>query len=471
MRVRFAPSPTGYLHVGGARTALFNWLFARRHGGVFLLRIEDTDRERSTPEAVKAIIDGLHWLELDWDEEPLYQSQRSDEHRKLVETLLDKGFAYPCFCDPADLKRAQSSTPSVRTYGYPRTCRNLSPSDAAAKLAAGLPHAIRFKTPEGVTGYTDAVHGPIEIANREIEDFILLRRDGSPVYQVAVVTDDVHMGITHIIRGDDHISNTPKQILIYRALGLEPPQFAHVPLILGPDKKRLSKRHGATSVTEYRDRGILPGAMRNFLALLGWSPGEDLEIMDTVEMISRFDLKAINAAGAVFDESKLDWMNGRYIAALSDEQIWDNIRPYLSQYCRQKRLPEPDGMLGLRLASLFRERLRRFTEAPEKMIYFFEDPVSYDEKGLKKHWKTETPDQLRGLLTALSEVTDWCALILETVFENYIAGLDMSRGEIIHPVRLALTGGIASPGIYEVMELLGREVCLKRITSALGKVN
>lgn len=469
--VRFAPSPTGYLHVGGARTALFNWLFARHHGGRFLLRIEDTDRQRSTPEAIEAIFEGLRWLGLDWDGEPLFQSTRLKQHQELVSELLEKGAAYRCFCDPQVLAEQQREAQAdQRLYCYPGTCRQLSTVEVSRRLEAGEPFAVRFRTPPGKTSFDDAVHGRIEVDHREIDDFILLRRDGMPVYQVAVVSDDLFMGITHIIRGDDHISNTPKQILIYQALGKPVPQFAHVPLILGPDKKRLSKRHGATSVTEYRDRGIHREAMRNFLVLLGWSPGEDREILEIKEMIDLFDLKGINPAGAVFDEEKLQWMNAKYISAMPSDELWAEIEPFLQKYCRKAGIIMPPEALGIQLAGLFRERMKTFSEAPQMVDYFLRDPQSYEEKGVKKHWKAETSQRLAHLVGALEKLPEWRAEAIELVFDRVAEEAGVKRGELIHPVRLALTGRTASPGIFEVMQILGKPVCLRRIRRAVKEI-
>jgi len=455
--LRFAPSPTGYLHVGGARTALFNYLLARKLGGKFLLRIEDTDHERSTPQAVQAIFDGLRWLGLDWDGEPLFQSTRLKEHQELVQQLLTRGAAYRCFCDPEKLKASSNS------FGYPGTCRKLSDAEIQHNLSAGKPFAIRFRTPDGETVFHDGVHGEIRTANREISDFILLRRDGTPVYQVAVVADDVFMGVTQIIRGDDHITNTPKQILIYQALDLPVPQFAHVPLILGPDKKRLSKRHGATSVTEYRDRGILSEAMRNFLALLGWNPGDDREIMNLDELIQAISAEAINPSGAVFDEAKLDWMNRQYIMRLSVDEIWARIKPHLDEWCERENASPPTYELGLKLAALFRERLRRFSEAPEKMDYFLRDPVTMDEKGKKKHWKTQTPEHLAQLAATFRDLSVWSKEALEKSVDQVAAEVGVNRAELIHPLRLALTGKTATPGIFEIIEILERETTLRRL--------
>ena len=470
VRVRFAPSPTGYLHVGGARTALFNWLFARNRGGKFLLRIEDTDEKRSTPEAVEVIFEGLRWLKLDWDEEPLFQSTRLDAHRKLVDQLLDKNAAYHCFCDPGELEQQRRAAEKEGTYrGYPGTCRNLTLGEVRKRVETGDRFAIRFKIPDGVSTFSDSVHGLIQVNHSDLDDFIILRRNGTPVYQVAVVADDHYMGVTHVIRGDDHLTNTPKQILIYKALNLPVPEFTHVPLILGSDKKRLSKRHGATSITEYRERGILPETMRNFLALLGWSPGEDREMMTSREMIDLFSLERLNTSGAVFDETKLQWMNVKYISRLSPEAIWENVKPHIAEYCKHEGVSIPDENRGIELAILFRERLHAFQEAPELMAYFLSEPKEWDEKGIRKHWKPETAGQLIDLLERFQNLEIWEREKLEDIINDTADTLGLSRSKIIHPLRLALTGRTASPGIFDVMSLLGKEVCIKRLSKAIEK--
>jgi glutamyl-tRNA synthetase len=323
--VRFAPSPTGFLHVGGGRTALFNWLLARRHGGVFVLRIEDTDLERSNEASVRTILDGLEWLGLGWDEGPFFQARRVEQHRAAALRLAAEGKAYFCFCAPEVLDaRRRAAETGGGAWKYDRTCLAIDPAEAERRRAGGEAAALRFRVPDGTTAWDDLVHGATSFENGVIEDLVLLRSDGSPTYNLSVVVDDVDMTITHVIRGDDHISNTPKQILIYQALGQAPPRFAHLPLILGADKKRLSKRHGAVSVTEYRDRGILPDAMVNFLALLGWSPGEGREVMSRAEMIEAFSVGAINRK-AVFD-SRPSWLNAQYINALAPEAIDTLVR-------------------------------------------------------------------------------------------------------------------------------------------------
>ncbi len=332
VRVRFAPSPTGYLHVGGARTALFNWLYARRQGGVLILRIEDTDLERSTEASTRTILEGLEWLDIGWDEGPFYQSREIATHRALALRFLAEGKGYHCFCTTEELDRKrQAAEAGGAAWKYDRTCLRLAPEETDRRLAAGEPAAVRFRVPDGPIAWEDAVHGTTSFDAAVIEDIVLLRSNGSPTYNLSCVSDDITMRVTHVIRGDDHISNTPKQILIYRAAGAAVPIFAHLPLILGADKKRLSKRHGAVSVTEYRDRGYLPEALFNFLALLGWTPGDGREKVTREEMIAAFEFDAINRKGAVFDEQKLEWINSQYINDLPATRIAAMIRPDLER--------------------------------------------------------------------------------------------------------------------------------------------
>src|SRR5262245_11936490 len=340
VRVRFAPSPTGYLHVGGARTALFNWLYARRHGGAFILRIEDTDVERSSTDMVSGILDSMTWLGLDWDEgpgkggphAPYFQSERLPSYRDAARRLVEGGHAYYCYCRPEELKAKREAAEQSGTSGmYDRKCRSLSAADIRAREAAGTPRAVRFLVPDGRTRFNDLVHGPIDFDNATIEDFVVLRSDGHPTYHLSVVEDDVAMAVTHVVRGDDHISNTPKQVLLYQALGAPVPAFAHVPLILGPDKKRLSKRHGATSVGEYEKQGYLPEAMVNFLALLGWSPRSDEEVFTRDELVARFMLDGISGGNAVFNREKHDWFNQQHIMRMPAGEILARIADDLEQ--------------------------------------------------------------------------------------------------------------------------------------------
>jgi glutamyl-tRNA synthetase len=472
-RVRFAPSPTGFLHVGGGRTALFNWLFARRLGGTFILRIEDTDRERSTEESVRTILEGLEWLGLDWDEGPEFQSRGVEAHKDLARRLEREGKAYPCFCAPdeIDARRRAAETKGV-VWRYDRACLSLGAGEVQRRREAGAPAALRFKVPEGTTAWEDQVHGPTAFDNGVIEDLILLRSDGSPTYNLSCVADDVSMRVTHVIRGDDHISNTPKQILLYRALGHAPPVFAHLPLILGSDKKRLSKRHGAVSVTEYRDRGYLAEAMFNFLALLGWSPGDGREKMSRDEMVQAFSLEAINRKGAVFDEQKLEWLNSQYINDLPSERIAELIRPGL----------EAEGLLGpevqpggerrawfLDVLETLKARSKRLPDFVRDARPFLTDDFEYQKEAIEKH-VTAPPkgggsaaERLRALREALARVEPFD----EAGAEAGLRALAESRGETaaqhIHPLRLALVGTAVSPGVFRVLTLVGRDRALRRI--------
>ncbi|HLU24984.1 MAG TPA: glutamate--tRNA ligase [Longimicrobiales bacterium] len=473
IRVRFAPSPTGYLHVGGARTALFNWLFARKHGGAFILRIEDTDRERSSEAMVQAIIDGLTWLGLLWDEGPYHQADGVERHRRDALRMLESGAAYRCFCTPEELERKRAEAPGgPQSYRYDRHCLlNVPPDEAERRAAAGQPFAIRFRVPDGVTAWEDAVHGRIEFANRDIEDFIILRSDGTPVYNLAVVSDDAEMRVTHVIRGDDHISNTPKQILLYRALGLEPPVFAHVPMILGPDGKRLSKRHGATAIGEYRDQGILPEAMVNFLALLGWSPGTDEEVFDIPELIQRFSLEGINLKSAVFDPRKLEWLNSQHISRMGAEQIEPLITPRIvaTGLATADALAERRSWY-LALIDLLKPRARNLDDFVSQARPYLEEEVTYDQTAVAKHWKepVEVHARLAALRDRFAALGEWREPELENELRTLADELGIGAGKLIHPLRLALTGTAVSPGIFEVLSVMGRELALRRIDAALA---
>src|SRR6187431_1683538 len=386
-RVRFAPSPTGYLHVGGARTALFNWLYAKRHGGVFVLRIEDTDVERSSADMVTGILDGLQWLGLDWAEGPLtggphapyFQSERLHRYREAAARLLGEGRAYYCFCT-ADRLSAERKKAEARgdAWRYDRACLALEPARMAELAASGAPRAIRFKVPPGSTAFNDAVHGPIEFDGANIEDFVIVRSDGYPTYHLSVVVDDVDMAITLVIRGDDHISNTPKHVLLFEALGASVPRFAHVPLILGADKKRLSKRHGATSVMEYQRQGYLAPAVVNFLALLGWSPGDDRELMTTQELIDSFALEGISGGNAVFNTEKLDWMNGQYIARMPIEDLAAAARPFFDDGGLGSHPLVAESHAFHRLLELLRPRAKRLTEFVEQARPLLTEAVVYE---------------------------------------------------------------------------------------------
>jgi glutamyl-tRNA synthetase len=475
-RVRFAPSPTGYLHVGGARTALFNWLFARHHGGAFVLRIEDTDRDRSSDAMTGAILDGMRWLGLDWDEGPVHQADGVERHRRDALRLLEGGRAYRCFCS-AEVLEAKRAAASEREGGfrYDRHClTTVAPAEAERRAAGGEPFTVRFRVPEGETAWLDAVHDRVTFSNADIEDFIILRTDGTPIYNMAVVSDDHAMDITHVIRGDDHLSNSPKQILLYQALGWPLPTFAHVPMILGADGKRLSKRHGATAVGQYREQGILAPALVNFLALLGWSPGDDTEIMAVDELIRRFSLEGINRKSAVFDTEKLQWLNGQYLAATSAEELETLVADRLIA----------DGLadaesLGARrewlrwLIDLLRVRARTIEDLARQARPYLSDDLAFDEAAVAKHWgkkPDEVADRLRRLRDTLVGVEPWDEQSLEDALRGLAEELGTGAGKLIHPLRVALTGQAASPGIFEVLVLLGRDRSLARVDAALPRI-
>ena len=388
-RVRFAPSPTGYLHVGGARTALFNYLFARHYGGAFLLRIEDTDRERSSDEMTGQILEAMAWLGLDVDEPLVHQADGLERHRADVARLLDAGSAYRCFASKEELDELRAKAREcVVAFRY-RASPEYDAADAARRAAAGEPHAVFYEVPPGDITFDDAVHGPTTIPGDSLDDFVILRSDGTPVYNMAVVSDDVDMGITHVIRGDDHLSNTPKQILIYRALGADLPVFAHVPMILGPDGKRLSKRHGAASVEAYRDEGILPAALVNFLALLGWSPGDDREMMDLPELIEAFTLDRILKKAGVFDPKKLEWLNGKYLDATRTERLVPLVIDAMDAAGRAIAAADPERFAAV--VDLQKTRARTIPGIAEASLRYFGDAVAYDPMSVQKHWRKDTP--------------------------------------------------------------------------------
>jgi glutamyl-tRNA synthetase len=466
VRVRFAPSPTGYLHVGGARTALFNWLFARHHGGVFVLRIEDTDRERSSAAMTQAILEGLTWLGLDWDEGPLHQADGVQRHRADALRLLQAGHAYRCFCTPAQLDERRARHPGgADAFRYDRHCLALPAADSAERADAGAPHTIRFRVPPGTTRWVDAVHGEIGFDNADIEDFIILRSDATPIYNLAVVSDDVALRITHVIRGDDHISNTPKQILLYLGLGAELPTFAHVPIILAPDGKRLSKRHGATAVGEYHGQGILPDALFNFLALLGWSPGTDEEILSRDQLVTRFLLADVNVKSAIFDTAKLEWMNGRYLAATPSEQLVERLREFSDGAAAPR-----DTAWWIRLVDLLKVRSRTLRDMAEQARAYVGDTVVYQPDAVDRHWRDarEAADRLQALRDGVARVQQWDPSTLEQVLRALAEQLGVPAARLIHPWRVSLTGAAASPGIFDVAALLGREHVLLRMDNAIA---
>jgi len=477
IRVRFAPSPTGYLHVGGARTALFNWLYARRHGGTFVLRIEDTDAERSSWEMVTGIVDGMRWLGLDWDEgpdiggphEPYFQSQRLAQYRDMASRLVRDGHAYYCYCSPESIQqKRQSAEAAGSAWMYDRACCALDPEEIARREREGQPRAIRFRVPEGTTGFADLVHGSIDFPNASIEDFVVLRSDAQPTYHLSVVVDDIDMRITHVVRGDDHISNTPKQVLLYKAFAAPSPAFAHVPLILGPDRKRLSKRHGATSVMEYQRLGYLPEAMVNFLALLGWSPGTDEEIFTRDELVGRFTLEGISGGNAVFNPEKLDWMNQQHIQRLSAPDLASHLEPFL----RVAELWSDEFAAARRewfhrVVDLMKPRLKRLDQFAHEARPLLSADVALEPEAVAKHL---AKPEIREPLEALAREYEAAGAFDAPSLERILRGLADSRGlkaaPLIHATRVAVTGRSNSPGLFEVLELIGRERSIVRLRHA-----
>ncbi len=470
-RVRFAPSPTGFLHVGGARTALFNWLFARKYQGQFLLRIEDTDKARSTDESTRAIFEGLTWLGLDWDEQVVYQAQGLERHQRDARGLIDRGHAYRCFCTAAELE-AQRAAASARgeSFRYDRRCDRLSPDDVQRRLDAGDPFVIRFRVPDGTTSWDDVVHGPIVFPNKDVEDFVILRSDGTPIYNMAVVSDDIAMAISLVMRGDDHISNTPKQILLYDALGHALPRFAHVPMIHGLDGKKLSKRHGATAVADYRNEGILPSAMVNFLALLGWSPGGDREVMTLDEMISLFSTDGLQKKAAVFDTKKLEWMNGQHLSLTPSPELEPRVTPDLiSAGLATAEELSAKHVWYLSLLDLLKVRARTVHDIVRQAAPYFPGPLSYDEDAVAKQWKDRATarDVLTAVRKCLSDLGGWQPASMEEALRKLAETRGVAAGKIFQPLRLALTGMTVSPGIFDVLLTMGRELSLHRIDDAL----
>jgi len=452
VRTRFAPSPTGFLHIGGARTALFNWLYAKRLGGKFALRIEDTDVARSTKESIDAILDGMKWLGLFWDEGPFFQSHMFDIYREHARKLLDKGLVYRCYCTVEELAaRREAALKEGRPPMYDGRCRD-------AKEKPGEPFALRFRVPEGATSYLDEIKGEIRFENSSIEDLIILRSDNTPTYNFCVVVDDATMAITHVIRGDDHINNTPKQILLYRALGYDLPVFAHLPMILGPDKTRLSKRHGATSVMAYRDMGILPHALINYLARLGWSHG-DQEIFSIEELVEKFSLDSVGKSSGVFNPEKLIWLNQHYIKQSKPEDLAPLLLPFLEEMGLS---PAGDARLPMIVKTL-QERAKTIKEMAEGAAFYFRETIEYDPVAAEKFLKPETAVLFDTLAVRLGALEEFTEAAIEKVFTSVMEETELKLGKIAQPVRVALTGTSVSPGIFETMEALGKEGTLGRL--------
>ncbi len=503
VRVRFAPSPTGRLHVGGARTAIYNWAFARAMGGDFILRIEDTDPERSTEENVQVILNALKWLALDWDEGPevgggvgpYFQTQRMDTYVAALARLKERGAVYPCFCtkEELDAKRAKAEQEEGGYAGYDRTCRDLDPAEAQARITAGEPHVWRLKVPldHGPIEFEDAVYGPLSFPAEVMDDMIVVRSDGSPTYNFAVVCDDANMGITHVIRGDDHLSNTPRQILIYEALGLDVPTFAHLSMILGPDGRKLSKRHGAASVEEFCERGYLPDALVNFLALLGWSLDGETTIISRDVLCREFSLDRVTKKDAVFDEAKLDWMNGRYIRAMGANEWVKASLPWIYRafagIAAEEDLDEASRAAAeadlqarpewyVKLYPLVAERLVRLDETPSKLAFMFWGPEvrALDEKSVAKVLKKEGARADEALAACRAILADekhaWEAEALQEACREQCDVLGMKPKLLFQPLRVAVCGNMVSPPLFESIELLARKDVLARIDQVASEV-
>ena len=471
IRVRFAPSPTGHLHIGGARTALFNYLFARHNNGKFILRIEDTDRTRSTEEYIEAIIEGMKWLKLEWDEGPFRQTDRFDVYRSYVDKLLREDKAYYCCCSPEELEqRRKEALAQGKPQKYDGRCRNLTKiQDSRFKIQEKNP-AIRFKMPqEGQTVVNDMIRGQVTFKNDQLDDLIIMRSDGTPTYNFTVVVDDVDMKITHIIRGDDHLNNTPKQLHIYKALGYEIPLFAHLPMILGADKARLSKRHGATSVMAYKEMGYLPDALVNYLVRLGWSYG-DQEVFTREELIKHFSFENIGKSSAVFNPEKLIWLNSQYIIKSNSEELAEMVIPFLENANIIRKGQIIDKQWLSKAIKTLQKRAKTLVELANSLRYYIAEDVEYNEKAKAKFLNEKSLPYLKELKEGIESISDFSALELEKVFKSIVDKHGIKLGALAQPVRVAMTGGAESPGIFEVLEVLGKEKTLKRLERAIRTI-
>ena len=462
--MRFAPSPTGSLHVGGARTALYNLLFARKEKGTYILRIEDTDVERSRDELSQQILSAMDWLGLPYDEGPYYQSKRYDLYRAAVERLLAEGKAYRAFETPEELDRERKKAEAEgRAYRYSGAGRAIAPEESDRRARAGERHVVRLKMPGETIVVDDLIRGRVEFPAEALDDFVLVRSDGHPLYHFCVCADDVDMGITHVLRGDDHLANTPKHVALFRALGASVPRFAHLGMILGTDKKKLSKRHGAAAVEEWRDVGILPEALVNFLALLGWAPGDDREILTREEMEREFSLERVGASPSVFDPEKLLWMNAQYMARMPAEELLARSTPYAPA-----GLPERET--AVKAIELHRTRARTVIEMGRALSTYTNDPTEYDADGLKKQVKPETPALLEKLAAKLETIREWTTDVLEAVLRALAEEAGVPAARLIHPTRLALTGTTVGAPLFDVVALLGKETALRRLRKFLERI-
>jgi glutamyl-tRNA synthetase len=478
VRVRFAPSPTGYLHIGGARTALFNWLFAKKLGGKLILRIEDTDTKRLKEDSVSQILTSLKWLGLSWDEGPekggefgpYFQSERLPFYKKMAEKLLLEGRAYYCFCTEEELLKTREKQKSKKeAFRYERTCRNLTKEEVAKNIAEGKPYSIRIKIPsEGEIIVKDLIHGEVRFDLGLLDDFVIVKSNGMPTYNFAVVVDDYMMKINYVLRAEEHLSNTPKQILIYKALGFKVPNFGHMPMILAPDRSKLSKRHGATSVEEFKEQGYLPQAIINYLTLLGWAPEGEKEIFAPLDTVKEFDLEKMSKKAAVYDTKKLTWMNGQYLASLPIEKILPEVIPFfINKGLLTREWINENNEYFIKLLNIVRVRVKTLVELTDACTYFFKDVDGYDEKGVKKYFKEDTIGLLETCKKGIENLEVFNLVTTEELYKKIAADTGISFGKVIHPTRLSLTGRTVSPGMFDVMVLLGRDVCIKRIEKAI----
>jgi glutamyl-tRNA synthetase len=465
VRVRFAPSPTGFLHVGGVRTAIYNDLLRQSAGGAFVLRIEDTDRERSDEAMTRQIQAALAWIGVEWDEGPFLQSERLARHRERAEELLAAGRAYRCFCTAAELDahRAEAQKRGL-AFLYPRTCLKLAPEEVAARIAAGRPFAVRFRMPDEHVRFHDLVRGEVDFPPEALDDFILLRSDGSPTYHMSVCADDIDMRITHVIRGEDHLSNTPKHIPLFRALGGEVPVFGHLPLILGPDRKRLSKRTGAASVEEFRAEGVLPQALYNYMALLGWAPGDDREILTRREMIEIFAVERLNASAAVFDREKLIWVNSQYLSSLPLAEILPHLAPFLAE----AGIGNVDSVRLAQALELHRTRAHTLRELAELVVPYFRSPLAYDAGEAAKFLADPAlPGHLEALRARFAALPEWTKDALDAALRALAEERGVKAGVLIHPTRMALTAAAKGPPLFDLVEAMGREATDRHLASFL----
>ena len=468
VRVRFAPSPTGDLHVGGVRAALFNYLYAKHNNGKFVLRIEDTDAERSTEESINIIFEGLKWLGIDWDEEPIYQSQRGDLYTKAIEQLAEAGLAYRCFCTKERLDELREKAKAEKKlFIYDKKCANIPPEEAKARAEAGEPFVWRFRLPEeGAVEWEDGIRGTVTFEYNQIGDFVIARTDGSPIFYLANAVDDDDSGITDVIRGEDHLTNTAKQIEILKALNKPVPRYAHLPLVFGPDGRKLGKRHGAASILEFRDLGYLPETMLNFLVLIGWSLDDKTTILSHDELVEHFTIERVNKSKGIFDHKKLEWMNGQYIKNLSKEEFAKRAIDFIQ--ANGEDISSIDSSWLTEVIALFQERVNTLAEIKGKIYYFLTDDIEFEEKAVKKFLQKEgATEALQACKQIIESIDPWTKESIEQAFQKYLDETESKFGVLANPLRVALTGSSASPSIIEVILLLGKEKCIQRISAKI----